>query len=116
VARALLKGSEADLISSLSHILESRTLRQEVDMIVSCLDSHYPIPEDSAVYNTPEGQALREALMAGSENQEVLVVTNAKDGCPHCHMGPTAKVEQSLRTARVARCSHCNRFLMRNGI
>ena len=116
VARALLKGSEADIISSLSHILESRTLRQEVDTIISCLNSHHPIPENSAVYNTPEGQALREALTAGSANQEVLVVANAKDGCPHCQLGPTAKVEQSLRTARVASCSHCNRILIRNGI
>jgi hypothetical protein len=116
LAGALLKGREAALVSSLSHVLESRTLRQEVDTIISCLNSHQPIPENSAVYNTPEGQALREALAASPYNQEFLVVANANDGCPHCHMGPTAKVEQSLMTARVARCSHCNRFLLRNGI
>ena len=116
VARALLKGSEADVASSLKRILDSRTLRQEVETVLSCLNSHQPIPENSILFDTPEGHALRPMLATGLADRYVSVVEHANDGCPGCQYKPTAQVEQSLRNSRIASCSHCNRILLRIGL
>jgi hypothetical protein len=116
VARALRKGSEAEIAVSLKHILEARTLRQEVEMVLSCLNSHQPVPADSKLFDTPEGSALREFLMGGSDGHEVLPIDSVEDACPRCQMQATTQAKQKLRTFRVARCPHCNYILLRSGI
>jgi hypothetical protein len=116
LARALLKGAEAGLAPSLKRILDAPTLRQAVETVLSCLNSHLPLPETSILFDTPEGHVLRLMLAAGLDVRHISVVEHANDGCTGCQYRPTAQVEQSLRNSRIALCSHCNRILLRTGL
>jgi hypothetical protein len=108
--------SAPELKVSLERVLSTRTFREEVEIIRACAPERKEPPSDLSIFRTDTGRMLLESLRR-QQRVELIEWTNGRNACPKCHLVLNESLKRDLQTQRVARCSHCQRFLInRTGI
>ncbi len=105
-----------DLKQTLERLLSTRTFRQEVEMILACAREGKEPPSDLSIFRTDAGNTLRERLVR-QQRIDLVEWSNGRNACPKCHLVLSESLKRDLQTQRIARCCHCQRFLVnRTGI
>lgn len=108
--------SSPELKASLERVLSTRTFREEVEIIRACAPERKEPPSDLSIFRTDTGKMLLESLRR-QQRVDLIEWTNGRNACPKCHLVLSDSLKHDLQTQRVARCCHCQRFLInRTGV
>lgn len=108
--------SAPELKVSLERVLSTRTFGEEVEIIRACASERKEPPSDLSVFRTDAGKMLLESLRR-QQRVDLIEWTNGRNACPKCHLVLSESLKHDLQTQRVARCCHCQRFLInRTGV
>ena len=100
-----------ELKVSLEHVLSTRTFREEVEIVRACAPEHKEPPDDLAIFRSDAGKMLLDSLRRG-QRVDLIEWTSGRNACPRCHLILSDSLKHHLQTHRVARCCHCQRFLI----
>ena len=100
-----------DLKSSLERLLSTRTFREEVEIILVCARELKEPADDLSIFGTDTGKLLRERLVH-QQRVDLVEWSNGRNACPKCHLVLSESLKRDLQSQRIARCCHCQRFLV----
>jgi hypothetical protein len=103
--------SAPELKDSLERVFTTRTFREEVEIIRACAPERKEPPNDLTIFRSDAGKMLLESLRR-QQRVDLIEWTNGRNACPKCHLVLSESLKHDLQTQRVARCCHCQRFLI----
>jgi hypothetical protein len=112
LARVLKEGA-ATTAAALDSVLNSRTRRQEIELVVRAIKARQPPPaKDLAIFSSSTGrQLLRD--MQGSSWPRLIEFNPSRSSCPHpqCYFRLPDESLRELKRLRLCRCVHCNSYI-----
>ncbi len=98
---------------SLERVLDTATLRGELEAVLTIAQSGGSIPEDLRLFQSAVGRELLAELKAPRTRKRIEFLRNDDFTCPseHIRLAEVCKVE--LLKNRVARCSNCDFLVVR---
>jgi len=100
-----------DLKSSLERVLATQTFRAEVEIISACVTERTEPPSDLSILSTDAGKMLQDCLRR-QQRVELFEWRDGRNACPKCHLVLSESLKRDLQAQRIARCCHCQRFLV----
>lgn len=109
IGQLFLESSPTTLEESLNTILNTTTLRSELEQLLACKD----LNEDSALLQNTAAVELRNELKARGEKARIEFLEDGSSSCPNDSILLSEACKGELQRNRVARCSACERLILR---
>ncbi len=107
---ALLIGSSgADLRAELDAILQTKTVRQQLEEAYEAYSRGSPVPPDMPVFQAGIGARLYEAMCAKGRPL-VKALRERRSMCAHDYLALEEVEERQLQRRRIVQCVNCKRF------
>jgi hypothetical protein len=110
IASFLLESSQWTLEDGLRRVLDTTTLRDELEKLLS---GDRLLAEDSPLFGFDAGKELRDELQARGAKARIELLEDRRFSCPKEFITLSEACKGELQKNRVARCSVCGRLIVR---
>jgi len=106
----LRSNSDVSLSDSLARVLNTRTFRQEIEIIRSWKFGD-TLPVDLGIFKTRSGEILAKQISRNGKF-EMRETRTGGHACPKCHMVIQRFVHNELEVSRMSNCQNCGCFMI----
>ena len=113
IAGLFLEPTLTTLKDYLERILDSPTLRCELEIVLTNIQNGITSPADLRIFQSTAGSELRDELKARGISKRIEFLRNNEFTCPSWSISLSEVCKQELQRNRVARCSVCGSLILR---